>query len=70
MPHRAMWPQPLADLKKIDWPMTLMDLHRISSTKRDVGSSLACEMNEVAFTTSLTAGSRIFCPDFGVFVTP
>src|SRR5580704_638262 len=46
VPHNSMPLKPSLHLNKVDCAAPLVNLHRISSTQRDVGTAFARKMNE------------------------
>ena len=70
VPHLAMRFQPLAHFREIDRPVALVNLHRVSPAKCDVGSAFAFEMDKIALAAGSAAWSWIAGIHLGPFIAP
>src|SRR6476660_9483561 len=68
MPHRAVGLEPGAYFQKIDRPVALVDLHRVSSTQRYVGAAFAGQMKNVMLAADTASRARACSIDFGTLV--
>ena len=56
--HGSKRTQPLSQLDKIDWPMMLMDLHRVAPAQRNVRPSFAGECSKYPLSADLAVRAR------------
>ncbi len=55
---------------QIDWPVLLMDLHRIASAQSDVGPSLTGQVDKVAHSAGATGRTGDFRMNLCAFIPP
>ena len=70
MPDLAMRRQARSKLGEVDGAMALVDLDGVPATERDMGTSFARQMDEVAFIAATATLAWALRRDFGVIVRP
>jgi len=68
--HGPVGLEPPIHLAEVDGSLALMNLHRISTAKRDVRPPFSCEVDEIAFTARAAARPGYCSGDLGVLVGP
>ena len=70
MPHLPVRLEAQRSPLKNQWAMTLMDLHRVPSTKCDVGPALAGKMDKILLAAGPASRPWLSGCYFGAFVAP